>query len=117
VPSIPNGAHNTKTDSPHAILDPPPPLVVHEMAPATGVSHLYPVLPVMNFLAMVLMLLLIPGFWKTRIVALVALVGWIFVTNMLYFIGMIHWRGHTNDAPVLASICELFISSSSETYL
>jgi hypothetical protein len=85
------------------------------MAQATGFSHLYPALPIMNFLAMVSMLLLIPAFWKTRIVALVALVGWMFVGNLLNFIGMIHWRGHTNDALVLASICESFISSSNKT--
>jgi formate hydrogenlyase subunit 4 len=81
------------------------------MAQATGLSHLYPAVPIMNFLAMVLLLLLIPAFWKTRIVALVALVGWLFVANLLDFISMIHWRGHTNDAPVLASICESFVSS------
>jgi Pheromone A receptor len=63
---------------------------------------------------MVSMLLLIPGFWKTRIVALVALVGWLFLANLLYFIGMIYWRGHTNDAPVFAFICESLISSSNE---
>jgi hypothetical protein len=85
------------------------------MTEAVGFSHLYPALPIVNFLPMVSLLLLIPGFWKTRMVALVALVGWIFLGNLLYFIGMIHWRGHTNDAPVLASICESFISSSNET--
>ena len=86
------------------------------MTEAVGVSHLYPAVPIMNFLAMVSLLLLIPGFWKTRIVALVALVGWIFLGNLLYFIGMIYWRGHTNDAPAFASICELLISSN-ETWL
>jgi prepilin signal peptidase PulO-like enzyme (type II secretory pathway) len=85
------------------------------MAQPVGLSHLYPAVPIMNFLAMVSMLLLIPGFWKTRIIALVALVGWLFVANLLSFIGMIHWREHTNDAPVLASICESFISSSNKT--
>jgi Pheromone A receptor len=85
------------------------------MTGAVGVSHIYPTVPIMNFLAMVSLLLLIPGFWKTRIVALVALVGWLFLTNLLNFIGMIHWRGHTNDAPVFASICESFVSSSNET--
>jgi Pheromone A receptor len=76
------------------------------MTGALGYSHLYPAIPIMNFLAMVSMLLLLPGFWKTRIVALVALVGWLFITNLVYFISTIHWRGHTNDAPVLASTCE-----------
>jgi Pheromone A receptor len=87
------------------------------MAEAMGLSHLYPVVPIMSFLAMVSMLLLIPGFWKTRIVALVALVGWMFLVNLLHFIGMIRWRGHTNDAPVLAYICESLIRSSNETWL
>jgi Pheromone A receptor len=87
------------------------------MTEVVGVSHLYPVVPTMNFLAMVSSLLLIPGFWKTRIVAVVALVAWLFVANLLSFIGMIHWRGHTNDAPVFASICESFAASSNETYL
>jgi hypothetical protein len=110
-------AHNNlqNRQSQRKIIDPPPPLVVHEMAQATGLSHLYPVVPIMNFLAMASMLLLIPAFWKTRIVALVALVSWIFVTNLLNFIGMIHWRGHTNDAPVLASTRESFISPSNKT--
>jgi len=80
-----------------------------EMTEAVGLSHLYPALPIMNFIAMVLALLLVPAFWKTRIVALVALVGWLFLTNSLKFIGMIYWRGHTNDALVFASICEPFI--------
>jgi hypothetical protein len=82
------------------------------MAQAIGLSHLYPALPIMNFLAMVSMLLLVPGFWKTRIVTLV---GWLFVANLLNFIGMIHWRGHANDAPVFASLCESFVSSSNKT--
>jgi hypothetical protein len=85
------------------------------MAQAIGVSHLYPAVPIMNFLAMVLLPLLIPGFWKTRIVALVALICWLFLGNLLSFIGMIYWRGHTDDAPVLASICESFISFSNQT--
>jgi hypothetical protein len=84
------------------------------MAQAVGLSHLYPAVPIMNFLAMVSLLLLIPSFWKTRIIALVAYVGWLFLANLLQFISMIHWRGHTNDAPVFASICESFISSSNE---
>jgi hypothetical protein len=92
-----------------------PSLIVHEMAHATGLSHLYPAVPIMNSLAMVSMLLLIPSFWKTRIIALVAVVSWLFLGNFLYFVGMIYWRGHANDAPVFASICELFISSSNET--
>jgi prepilin signal peptidase PulO-like enzyme (type II secretory pathway) len=82
------------------------------MTEAVGYSHLSPAVPILSFLAMVSMLLLIPSFWKTRIVALVALVGWLFVVNLINFTGMIHWRGHTNDAPVLASICESFVSSS-----
>jgi hypothetical protein len=82
------------------------------MAQAVGLSHLYPAVPIMDFLAMVSMLVLIPGFWKTRIVALVALVGWLFLDNLLSFVGMIYWRGHTNDAPVVASISESLISSS-----
>jgi hypothetical protein len=85
------------------------------MTEAVGLSYLYPVVPIMNVLAMVSLLLLFPGFWKTRIVALVAPVGWIFLGNLLYFIGMIYWRGHTNDALVLASICKSFISFSNET--
>jgi Pheromone A receptor len=85
------------------------------MTGAVGFSHLYPAVPIMNFFAMVSMLLLVPAFWKTRIVALVALVGWLFVANLINFIGMIHWRGHTNDALVLASICESSVSSSNKT--
>jgi hypothetical protein len=80
------------------------------MAEATGLSHLYPAVPIMNFLAMVSLALLIPGFWKTRIVAPVALIGWLLLGNLLYFISLIHWRGHTNDTPIFASICESFIS-------
>jgi hypothetical protein len=79
------------------------------MAEAIGLSRLYPAVPIMNFLAMVLLLLLMPGFWKTRIVALVALPCWFFLGNLLSCTGMIYWRGHTNDAPVFASICESFI--------
>jgi hypothetical protein len=85
------------------------------MEQAVGFSYLYPALPIMNFLAMVSLLLLIPAYWKTRIVAPVAVVGWHFLVCFLNFIGMIYWRGHTNDAPVLASICESFISSSNKT--
>jgi Pheromone A receptor len=79
------------------------------MAEAIGLSHLYPAVPIMNFLAMVLLLLLVLSFWKTRIVALVALPFWLFFSNLHSFTGMIYWRGHTNDAPVFASICESFI--------
>jgi hypothetical protein len=80
-----------------------------EMGEAVGGSHLYPIVPIMNFLSMVLTLLLLPGFWKTRIVALVSVVGWIFIGNLAFFLSMIHWRGHTNDALVWASICKLVI--------
>ena len=80
------------------------------MAEAIGCSHLYPAVPIMNLVAMVSLALLIPGFWKTRTVAPVALVGWFFLGNLLRFVGMIHWRGHTNDVPVLAFIRESFIS-------
>jgi hypothetical protein len=79
------------------------------MAEDIGVSRLYPAVPILNFFAMALLSLVVPSFWKTRIVALVALPGWIFVANFLSFTRMIHWRGHANDAPVLAYICESFI--------
>jgi hypothetical protein len=59
------------------------------MAQAVRLSYLYPAVPIMNFLAMVSLPLLIPGFWKTRIFALVALVEWLFLAKLLYFIGMI----------------------------
>jgi hypothetical protein len=98
------------------ILDSPnPPLVLADMTEAIGYSHLYPAIPIMNLVAMVSLALLIPGFWKTRIVAPVAVVGWLFLGNWLNFIGMVHWRGHTNDVPVLAFICESFISFLNET--
>jgi hypothetical protein len=106
-------ASTIKTTLSLAIFDPHPPLIVHEMI--QGLSHLYPALPIVTFIAMVSLLLLIPGFWNTRIVALVAVFGWLFLANLLNFIGMIYWRGHTNDAPVLASIRESCIPSSDET--
>jgi uncharacterized membrane protein len=79
------------------------------MAEAVGLSYLYPALPIMNFFSMALLLLLIPGFWKTRIVALVSHVSWIFVGNLLSFITMIEWRGNTNDAPIWADFCEFIL--------
>jgi hypothetical protein len=101
----------SKNDFPSPSILIYPSLIVHEMEQAIGLSRLYPTVPIMNVLAMVSLLLLIPGFWKTRIIALVAIVSWFFLGNLLFFIGIIYWRGHTNDAPVLASICESFISS------
>jgi hypothetical protein len=79
------------------------------MEGARGLAHLYPVVPIMNFLSMLLLLLIIPGFWRTRIVALVSLVIWIFVGNLVSFLCKIYWRGHTNDAPVWATIRESVI--------
>jgi hypothetical protein len=85
------------------------PLIFAKMAEAVGLSHLYPAVPIMNFFSMALLVLLLPGFWKTRVVALVSLISWIFVGNLLSFITMIEWRGNANDAPIWADFCELIL--------
>ena len=76
------------------------------MSPAVGVSFLFPAVPILCIFSNILLLVLIPGFWKTGVFALLALVGWLFIGNMLVLIGMIEWRGNIHDAPIFADISE-----------
>ena len=74
------------------------------MAPAVGISFLFPAVPILCAISSVLLLILLPGFWKTGVFALLALVGWLLIGNTLVFIGMVGWHGNIHDAPILADI-------------
>lgn len=74
------------------------------MVKSVGLSFLYPTIPILCGISILLLLALLPGFWKTRIFALVALVSWLIIGNLLILIGMIGWHGNTHDAPIFANI-------------
>ncbi|KIM28331.1 hypothetical protein M408DRAFT_140016 [Serendipita vermifera MAFF 305830] len=74
------------------------------MTQSVGVSFLYPGIPILCCFSTFLLVILLPGFWKTRIFALLAMVAWLILGNLLVIICMTRWRGNTDNVPILADI-------------
>lgn len=72
-----------------------------------GFSFFYPTLPIFSFIAIILMALLFPGFYRTRSIALMSLWTWVYFLNLFTCINMILWRSSVDDlAPVYCDIGE-----------
>jgi hypothetical protein len=72
----------------------------------------YPSLPAGAFLAAVLVLIPLPWHWRARNIGTLAIIGWLFIVNMIYGINAIIWAGNVdNPAPVWCDISELHIDA------
>jgi len=67
----------------------------------------YPQLPLIAFLSAFLVLVPLPSHWRAHNVATLALIFWLFFTNVIYGVNAIVWAGNVNDyIPVWCDISE-----------
>ncbi|EGN92606.1 hypothetical protein SERLA73DRAFT_127332 [Serpula lacrymans var. lacrymans S7.3] len=65
----------------------------------------YPSLPAGAFIGAVLVLIPLPWHWRARNIGTLAIIAWLFVMNMIYFVNTIVWAGNVNNpAPVWCDI-------------
>ena len=57
----------------------------------------YPELPVVAFLAAFLVLVPLPLHWRARNIATLALIFWLFITDVIYGVNAIVWAGNVDD--------------------
>ncbi|KAG8860274.1 a-factor receptor [Serendipita sp. 411] len=88
--------------------------IEHPSAPP-GLSALFPAVPLLCFLSFTFCILLLPGFIKTRVFALIFYVVWSSLGNILIGVNMCIWRNSTRDAPIYADIAARIIDAYSMT--
>ncbi|KAG8786490.1 a-factor receptor, partial [Serendipita sp. 397] len=76
--------------------------------PPDGISVIFPAVPILSVLSIILCLLILPGFWKTRIFAVVYYICWLIAGNGLLLINTCIWRGNVRNIPIYCDIAALF---------
>jgi len=72
----------------------------------------YPELPVIAFLAAFLVLIPLPLHWRARNIATLALIFWLFITDVIYGVNAIVWAGNVGDhIPIWCDISESCLAS------
>ncbi|KAG8866268.1 a-factor receptor [Serendipita sp. 405] len=75
-----------------------------------GLSPLYPAVPVLSVASIILTLLLLPGFIKIGVLAVISYAGWLLIGNLLILINMSVWRGNTKHPGIYGDIVSRFWS-------
>ncbi|PBK87718.1 STE3-domain-containing protein [Armillaria gallica] len=74
----------------------------------------YPVLPLFAFLTAFLVVIPAPWHWRARNIATLAMMGWLFIVNMIYGINSLVWAGNVdNPAPVWCDISAKLVVGAS----
>ena len=69
----------------------------------------HPELPFFSFISALLVILPLSCHWPTRNVAVLALMSWLFIANVIYGINSLVWAGNIrNSVPVWCDICQWF---------
>ncbi|KAG9048420.1 hypothetical protein FS842_000416 [Serendipita sp. 407] len=82
----------------------PPAMGIEDPPASPGLSDLFPVAPILCLLSFICCMLLLPGFIKTRVFALIFPVVWIGLGDALIGVNMCIWRNNTRGAPIYADI-------------
>ena len=73
---------------------------------------LSPVLPVVAFLAAFLVLIPLPLHWRARNIATLALIFWLFITDVIYGVNSLVWAGNVGDhIPIWCDISKSCLAS------
>ncbi|KAG8821755.1 a-factor receptor [Serendipita sp. 401] len=78
-------------------------------------SVIFPTVPILSATSIVLCLLILPRFWKTRIFAVVYHICWLIAGNALLLINTSIWRGNVRSIPIYCDIAAIFWSGYSRT--
>jgi pheromone a factor receptor len=72
----------------------------------------HPELPIFSFISALLVIIPLSCRWPTRNVAVLALMSWLFIANIIYAINSLIWAGNIqNSAPVWCDISQFFFFS------
>lgn len=87
--------------------------IVHVMPKAVGLSYIFPAVPILSIIGVALLLLVLPGFWKTRNVALLSYISVCIYLNLKAFIDSLIWRNSIkNIAPIYCDISMSRVSAN-----
>ncbi|KAG8774758.1 a-factor receptor [Serendipita sp. 398] len=75
-----------------------------------GLSAIFPAVPILSAISIVLCLLILPGFWKTRVFAVVYYLCSLIAGNGLLLVNTCIWRGNVRNIPIYCDIVALFWS-------
>ncbi|KAG8769748.1 hypothetical protein FRC15_004387 [Serendipita sp. 397] len=78
-------------------------------------SVIFPTVPILSATSIILCLLILPRFWKTRIFAVVYHICWLIAGNALLLINTSIWRGNVRSIPIYCDIAAIFWSGYSRT--
>ena len=71
----------------------------------------HPELPIFSFISALLVVLPLSSHWRARNVPVLALISWLFISNIIYAINSIVWAGNIrNPVPVWCDISQWFHS-------
>jgi hypothetical protein len=76
------------------------------MKEPVGLSYLFPAVPILNAISIVLLLSIFPAFLKTKVFTLVACPVLLILQNFFSFLNFLIWRNNVRDAPVYADFSE-----------
>ena len=69
----------------------------------------HPELPLFSFISALLVILPLSSHWRARNVPVLALISWLFISNIIYGINSIVWAGNIrNPVPVWCDISQWF---------
>ncbi|PVF97334.1 hypothetical protein CPB86DRAFT_760391 [Serendipita vermifera] len=71
-----------------------------KMKEPVGLSFLFPLVPVLNAISIVLLLSIFPAFLKTKVFTLVASVVLLILGNFFILLNMLIWRSNIRDIPI-----------------
>ncbi|KAG8821758.1 a-factor receptor [Serendipita sp. 401] len=78
-----------------------------------GISVVFPAVPILSAISIVLCLPILPGFWKTRIFAVVYYLCWLIVGNGLLLVNTCIWQGNVRNIPIYSDFVAIFWSGYS----
>ena len=77
----------------------------------------HPELPLFSFISALLVILPFSFLWHTRNVAVLALMSWLFIANIIYGINSLVWAGNIrNSVPVWCDISQWFFIQCMRNY-
>ncbi|KAG9054473.1 hypothetical protein FS842_005012 [Serendipita sp. 407] len=96
----------------------PPAMDTAERPTPVGFSDLFPILPLFSVLSFVCCMLVLPGFIKTRVLALTTYTLWLALGNLIICINTCVWRNNTRNIPIYSDfVAHLWANYTNIIYL